>query len=83
MDSDQMVSEQIKCTLEFLSKVEASMTAELLGREMRAKVKTKRIRSAGNSSTRNSNFLDQVRLDSTMVTEIECLNMLPADLSRY
>lgn len=83
VDSDKMVSEQIQQTMEVISRMEASLTSEVITQE--SKDRSKARRSAGNSpvTTRSrSQIFDTFRVDTTMVSELEYLNMLPADLSR-
>jgi len=63
--------------------MEASLTTELISQE--SKDRSKARRSAGNSpvNTRSrSQVFDCVQFNSTMVTELEYLNMMPGDLSR-
>ena len=64
--------------------MEASLTTELIMQE--SKDRSKARRSAGNSPVNirsRSQIVDSIRIDSTMVTELEYLNMLPGgDLSR-
>lgn len=69
--------------MEAISKMEASLTTELISQE--SKDRSKAHRSAGNSPVNirsRSQIVDSIRVDSTMVTELEYLNMMPADLSR-
>lgn len=79
-----MVNEQIQQTMEVISKMEASLTTEVIFQE--SKDRSKARRSAGNSpvaATRSrSQIFDTFRVDTTMVTELEYLNILPADLSK-
>ena len=77
-----MVSEQIHSTMEAIGKMEASLTTELIMQE--SKDRSKARRSAGNSPITvrsRSQIFTQIRMDSTMVTELEYLNILP-DLSK-
>ena len=83
VDSDNMVSEQIQQTMEAISKMEASLTTELITQE--SKDRSKARRSAGNSPVAvrsRSQIIDTIRIDSTMVTELEYLNMMPTGLSK-
>ena len=70
--------------MEAIGKMEASLTSELIQQE--SKDRSKARRSAGNSPVAivrsRSQIVDSIRMDSTMVTELEYLNMLPADLSK-
>jgi hypothetical protein len=81
-----MVNDQIMATMEVILKMEASLVPELARDEGKRRAKERR--SAGNSPVttphkRNrSQLFDQIRLDSTMVSEMEYLNMIP-DMSRY
>ena len=63
--------------------MEASLTSELIKQENKDRSKARR--SAGNSPVAirsRSQIVDSIRIDTTMVTELEYLNMLPNDLSR-
>ena len=83
IDSDKMVSEQINLTMEAIVKMEASLTTELIVQE--SKDRSKARRSAGSSPVNvrsRSQIIDTININSTMVTELEYLNMLPTDLSR-
>ena len=63
--------------------MEASLTTELIMQESKDRAKTHR--SAGNSPVAirsRSQIVDTIHVNSTMVTELEYLNMMPADLSR-
>ena len=70
--------------MEIIVKMEASLTAEIIAQE--SKDRSKRRRSVGSSPIANSRsksqIIEQVRVDSTMVTEMEYLNLMPADLSK-
>ena len=69
--------------MEAISKMEASLTTELITQE--SKDRSKARRSAGNSPVAvrsRSQIIDTIRIDSTMVTELEYLNMMPTDLSK-
>ena len=64
IDSDKMVSEQIQQTMEAISKMEASLTTELITQE--SKDRSKARRSAGNSPVlvrSRSQIVDQIRVD--------------------
>jgi len=69
--------------MEAIQKMEASLTAELIMQE--SKDRSKARRSAGNSPVTfrsRSQIVDSFRIDTTMVTELEYINMLPNDTSR-
>lgn len=69
--------------MEAIQKMEASLTTELIMQE--SKDRSKARRSAGSSPITirsRSQIVDSIRIDTTMVTELEYLNMLPNDMSR-
>lgn len=75
-----MVNEQIIGTIELIVKMETQLANELV---LMAEPRQRR-RSVGGGANhvRNRSQIEQIRLDQTLMTELEYLNLLP-DMSRF
>ena len=79
-----MAAEQINTTLAVVKKIEQTLTTEIVSQESSDKAKQRR--SAGNSPVSahrsRSQLIEQIKIDQTMITELEYIHMLP-DLSKF
>jgi hypothetical protein len=73
-----MVNDQIVGTIELIVKLESQLANELIDL---AEPRLRR-RSLGQANPRSRSQFEQIRLDQTLMTELEYLNILP-DMSRF
>jgi hypothetical protein len=77
-DSEKLVSDQIMSTLEQITKIEASLQQDISGEDSSSKERrTSEKGSPSKGHERRHSHMEQRKMDTTIMSDIEYLNILP------